>query len=154
MIQLNCRSRTKNPTPTPMVVRNPTPPKNLLLRIWLRLHKPGGNAKMLPTVTFAFKCTVRLWFENEIGYYFTLCTAGSVSFSVVASIRVCRNKSCTAILKKFWLKILLIFLLCFHPQNRKIWHKWLDFNRVKAGRPEDKTTDKFSCLESWYWIGP
>jgi len=27
MIQLDIRSRTKNPTPTPSVVRNPTPPK-------------------------------------------------------------------------------------------------------------------------------
>jgi len=31
MIQLDFRSRTKNPTPTPMVVTNPTPPKNLRL---------------------------------------------------------------------------------------------------------------------------
>jgi len=34
MIQLDIRSRTKNPIapPTPSVVRNPTPPKNLRLR--------------------------------------------------------------------------------------------------------------------------
>jgi len=32
MIQLDIRSRTKNPTPTRGVVGNPTPPKNLRLR--------------------------------------------------------------------------------------------------------------------------
>jgi len=32
MIQLDLRSRTKNPTPTPSVVKNPTPPEHLRLR--------------------------------------------------------------------------------------------------------------------------
>jgi len=32
MIQLDFWSQTKNPTPTPSVVRNPTAPKNLRLR--------------------------------------------------------------------------------------------------------------------------
>jgi len=37
---------------------------------------------------------------GEKGYSFTLCTAGNVQFSVVASITVYRHKSCTEILKK------------------------------------------------------
>jgi len=37
MIELDVQSRTKNPTPIPSVVRNPTPPKNL------RLCNPGSN---------------------------------------------------------------------------------------------------------------
>jgi len=32
MIQLDIRIRTKNPTPTPSVIKDPAPPKNLRLR--------------------------------------------------------------------------------------------------------------------------
>ena len=64
--------------------------------------REGGNAKMLPTVTFAFKCTATIWSKDEIDCYsFTLCTAGSVQyFFLVASTAVCRHLSCTAIVKK------------------------------------------------------
>ena len=57
MIQLDIRSRTKDPTPTPSVVRNPTPPKNL------RLRNPGNHFKPLITsemnrvvLTFSIVC--------------------------------------------------------------------------------------------------
>ena len=83
---------------------------------------------------------VGYWFKDEIGYSFTLCTAGSVQFSVVASTAACKRKSCIAILKKFRLKILFSFVSTFHPQFGKNGQKWLHFNKVKTGRPEDKTT--------------
>jgi len=50
---------------------------------------------MLPTVMFAFKYTAKVWFKDEKGYSFILCTADNVQLSVVASIKVCRLKSCT-----------------------------------------------------------
>jgi len=42
MIQLDIRSRTKNPNPTPSVVRYPTPPKNP------RLRNPASNCARRP----------------------------------------------------------------------------------------------------------
>jgi len=65
--------------------------------------RQGGNAKMLPIVTFPFKCRLlqSCGFKDEIGYSFTSSTAGSVPFSVLASTAVCRHKSFLAILKKF-----------------------------------------------------
>jgi len=42
MIQLDIRSRTKNPTPTSGVVRNPTPTPPNNLRIRIRLRNPGS----------------------------------------------------------------------------------------------------------------
>jgi len=41
MIRLDIRSGTKNPTPTPSVVGNPTPPNSLRLRI--RNPEPNNN---------------------------------------------------------------------------------------------------------------
>ena len=41
MMQLDIRSRTKNPTLTPSVVRNPTPPKNLRLAVLLGISLFG-----------------------------------------------------------------------------------------------------------------
>jgi len=56
MMPLDIWSRTRNPTPTPSVVRNPTPPKNLRLRLrnpvtikyhvkWIKSWKQRQNAR-------------------------------------------------------------------------------------------------------------
>jgi len=81
--------------------------------------RQGGDAKMLPTVTFAFKFSAKLWFKDEV--IFTLCTADNVQFSVVASITVCRHKGCrpTAILKKNLIENSFYFCVMFSSSKKE-----------------------------------